>query len=116
MQVKVLECSSQLIYLRVFPRVVDKFMCIFVYGSTCKQDRLRLLHHLSVLSKGISLPWLVLGDFIYVANLDERISAPVRLHEATPLMECMGECGLHDVHYSGRILRGIINKLVVDEC
>lgn len=102
MQVTILDCSSQLIHLGVTPRVGDGFMCTFIYGATCKQDRLRLFQHLEPLSKGISSPWLVLGDFNCIANLDEWIGAPVRVLEVTPLCDCMAECGLHDLQYSGR--------------
>lgn len=84
-QVDILQCSDQLIHLEVTSRMGARFMCTFVYGSNCRKERLSLFHQLADISRSCCLPWLVLGDFNCVANLTERIGAPVRLHEVAPL-------------------------------
>lgn len=115
-QLDILECSSKLIHLSVCLRVAKNFRCTFVYGSTCKQDRLRLFHHLGVLRKDISLPWIVLGDFNSLAHLNERIGAPVRLHEVTPLNGSVWQSVVFMIFIIlVGFIRGIISKLVVDE-
>ena len=53
------------------------------------------------MSKSITSPWIILGDFNRVANLDERIGSPVRLVEVQPLRDCMALCNVHDLKHHG---------------
>lgn len=39
-------------------------------------------------------PWIVMGDFNSVLNLDERIGAPVRTSELQPFKDCVMQCKL----------------------
>lgn len=54
------------------------------------------------MSQTISSPWIILGEFNCVANLDERLGSPVRLVEVQPLRDCTAFCGVHDLKYHGR--------------
>lgn len=53
------------------------------------------------MSKFISFPWVILGDFNCVENLDERIGSPMRLAKVQPLRDYM--YNVHDVKHHGRL-------------
>ena len=82
-------CSSQLIHFFVIPTIGDPFFCSFIYGANDKNIRLQLVSQLDMLSQVIDKAWVVLGDFNWLANLDERIRQTVRLQEVLPLCSCM---------------------------
>ena len=84
------------------PNNGDSFLCTLVYGSTTTQKRLQLFSVLQEMRKSINSPWILLGDFNCVANLDERIGSPVRLAEVQPLRDCMAVCNVHDLKHYGR--------------
>ena len=59
------------------------FFFSFMYGLNDKRESLKLIQLLGSLPcKG---PWLVLGDFNCVGNLDERLAQPIFLHEVLRL-------------------------------
>ena len=93
---------SQYIHLEVFPSFDKKFMCTFVYSATNKHIRQDLLNHLEDMNQGTNMPWIVLGDFNCIANLNEKIGSPPRLHETMPLRHCMESCGLYDLKSNDR--------------
>ena len=64
-----------------------------MYGSSDKHKRQHMLYDLRVMSQIITSPWIILGDFNCVANLDERIGSPVRLAEVQPFRDCMAMSG-----------------------
>lgn len=100
--VDILSCKSQFAHLHVSPVHGNSFLCTFIYGSNDKRERQQLCFDLRILSHVISYPWIILGDFNFVANLDERIGSSVRLAEVQPLQDCMAICGIHDLKYHGR--------------
>ena len=104
MKVDIKRCHSQYIHLDVFPSFSSKFKCTFVYSATDKDVRQDLLNHLEDMNQEISMPWIVLSDFHCIANLNERIGSPPRLHETMPLRHCMESCGLYDLKSNGRFL------------
>ena len=87
LKVDVLCCSSQLIHLACKPATGHPFYCSFVYGFNDKYERLKLFQFLGFMP--CAGPWIVLGDFNCVANIDERLGQPVRLHKVLPLRQCM---------------------------
>jgi hypothetical protein len=109
-QVDILVCRSQLIHLKASPLNGFPFLCTFVYGSNDKRERQQLFSDLGAISQQVSSPWIILGDFNCVANLDERIGSPVRLAEIQPLQDCLAVCRVHDLKYYGHFLRGPISK------
>ena len=48
-------------------------------------------------------PWIVMGDFNCIANLNERIGQKTRLHEIEPLRSRMGNCDIHNLKSRGRL-------------
>ena len=101
MNVDILTSFSQLIHISVHPRNKTQFYCTFVYGSSDRKERLDLFHQLHDISKTLIGPWLIIGDFNTVANLNERHGLPVLLREIQPIRECMANCDVHDLHYNG---------------
>ncbi|XP_057539564.1 uncharacterized protein LOC130817725 [Amaranthus tricolor] len=88
-KVDILTYHSQYIHLQVSPTVGSNFLCTLVYGATDKNTRSELLNHLEDIRKQISKPWIILGDFNCIANLNERIGTIPRLTETIPLRHCM---------------------------
>ena len=78
-KVDVRVCSNQLIHLFVILTMGDPFFYTFIHGASEKNARLQLFSQLKLISKGIDMAWVVLGDFYCLANLDERLGQTVRL-------------------------------------
>lgn len=102
MSVNIIACSSQLMHVEVKPTHGVAFSCTIVYGATSKHVRLELLQHLEALRSLCNGPWIILGDFNCIANLNERIGQAVRLSKILPLKTCMENCNMHDMKSSGR--------------
>ncbi|XP_048501331.1 uncharacterized protein LOC125497709 [Beta vulgaris subsp. vulgaris] len=67
----------------------------------------QLIHYRVMLWQALSkvktnLPWVVMGDFNVVLNLDERVGSPVRLHEVADFRDCVDHCELADLKQCGR--------------
>lgn len=77
-------------------------MCTFVYGATNKHAREELLNQIVEMGKRVDDPWIILGDFNCISNLNERIENPPRLNEITPLRNCMESCGLFNLKSNSR--------------
>ena len=60
----------------------------------------------------VDKPWVVLGDFDCLENLNERIGQTVRLQEVMPLRSCMQDCGWKDMKFSGRFFTWNTNNVV----
>ena len=95
-------CSSQVIHIKVTPLTGEKIQCSFVYGASDKNGREDLFDQLANLKQQIMGPWLVIGDFNCIANLDERLGQRPRYHELEPLRRCMEICEIHDLKSTGR--------------
>lgn len=46
-------------------------------------------------------PWVVMGFFNVVLNLDERVGSPVRLHEVQDFREYVADCDLSYIKQVG---------------
>ena len=61
-----------------------------------------MLSDLETIGAMMTDPWLVMGDFNCIANLNERIGQKPRLHKIKPLRNCMGNYGIHDLKNTRR--------------
>lgn len=77
-------------------------MYSFVYGASDKKGRDDLFTQLEGLKPHISGPWLIMGDFNCIANLDERIGQRPRTHELEPLRRSMEVCEVHVLKSTSR--------------
>ena len=101
-QVNILAYSSQLIHLHARPLLRDSFFCTSVYGSNDRNIRAELFLELKEEAKKVAIPWVVLGDFNSLANLNERKGHVVRTQKVFPLRSCMQSCNVYDMKFSGR--------------
>lgn len=70
--------SNQIIHLEVNPLKVNSFFYTFIYADFNASIRRLLLKKLSDIVVN-NLPWLVLGDFNCLADIDECTGHKVRL-------------------------------------
>ncbi|XP_062119269.1 uncharacterized protein LOC133833020 [Humulus lupulus] len=99
---KLMECTSQLINLGV--ATVDNknsFFVTYVYAFNDEEGRKRLWKELQDLS--VMGPWIVMGDFNDILAKEERIGNRVRYKSSTDFIECVANCQLEDVKYSGNL-------------
>ena len=94
--------SCQIIHLVVSPHVGDSFACSFVYGATDKNERGIMLTELETIGATVTRPWIVMGDFNYIANLNERVGQKPHLHKIEPLRRCMENYEIHDLKSTER--------------
>lgn len=66
------------------------------------------------MSKSITSPWIILGDFNCVANLNELKGSLVRLTEVQPLRDCMA-MSFMIWNTMGDSIHGLIRKRVINE-
>ena len=114
LKVDVLFCSSQLIHLAATLDRGSSFFCSFVYGFNDKNGRLAMFQQLAdLLCAG---PWIVLGDFNCLANLNERqdnLSSYMRFNLFDIVCLCV-VCMIRIVMVVS--LLGIINRLAPNGC
>ncbi|XP_048497995.2 uncharacterized protein LOC125496544 [Beta vulgaris subsp. vulgaris] len=104
--------EDKLIHCKIEPKTqLEAFMCSFVYGSNDKKERITLWQ--SFIQLKTSIPWIVLGDYNVVLNMDERVGSRVRLHEVADFIECVEQCELADLEQCGRFFTWT-NKQDVD--
>ena len=95
-------CSSQIIHVKVTPLISKNFFFSFVYGASDRKGRKDLFTQLEGIKAHIKGPWLIMGDFNYIANLDERIGQRPRIYELEPLRKCVEACDIHNLKITGR--------------
>ncbi|XP_062105698.1 uncharacterized protein LOC133817249 [Humulus lupulus] len=98
--VNIIKCTSQLIHLGV--ATVDNknfFFVTYVYAFNDEEGRKRLWKDLQDLS--VMGPWIVMGDFNDILAKEERIGNRVRYKTSTDFTDCVANCQLEDVKYSG---------------
>lgn len=47
-------------------------------------------------------PWILLGDFKALSNMDDRIGLVVRYAEIAPILDCLRTCNLMDFKATGK--------------
>ena len=93
--------TTQMVHLKVDPVGPGHwFYYTFVYGPNDKHERRELWGSLGKVCT--DQPWMILGDFNMVLNLDERIWYPVRVAEVSAFRECVAQCRLVDIKQAGR--------------
>ncbi|XP_074266953.1 uncharacterized protein LOC141590248 [Silene latifolia] len=75
--------------------------CSVIYGFNKNADRRNLWQSLLDIHSTIHGPWMVMGDFNNVLNMDERIGAPVTVAEVKDFQDCVDSCGLYDLSSIG---------------
>ena len=86
----------------VIPLPSDKSFFSFVYDASDKKGREDLFTQLESIKNHIVDPCLLMGDFNYIANINERIGHRPRSSELDMLRRCKKTCEIHDVKNTGR--------------
>ena len=73
------------------------WLCSAIYASPTPFIRESLWKHMVSLSAGVSLPWLVLGDFNEILHYSEVRGGDFYPHRASKFLETMNDCGLVDL-------------------
>lgn len=88
------------------------FNITMVYGFNDQAQRKELWKDLNCVQATIQGAWQVMGDFICVANWNERIGSRVSYSEIRDFRQCIRACDLHDLKSSGAYYSGQINTLI----
>ncbi|XP_062114516.1 uncharacterized protein LOC133825616 [Humulus lupulus] len=95
-------CTSQLMHLEVRSNNGHEcFLVTFVYAFNDVNGRDILWRDLKFLAGGHKQPWVILGDFNDILNADERVGNRVQGGSSSTFKDCIEECQLEYVKYSG---------------
>ncbi|XP_062114319.1 uncharacterized protein LOC133825382 [Humulus lupulus] len=101
-QVDIRFCTSQLMHLAVRSNNGHEgFLVTFIYAFIDANGREILWRDLKILARDHKQPWVVLGDFNDILNADERVGKRVQGGSSSSFQDCIEECQLEDVKYSG---------------
>ncbi|XP_075100397.1 uncharacterized protein LOC107821039 [Nicotiana tabacum] len=96
---------SQMMHCEVeHRRTQHKFQITFVYGFNDHALRRQLWQELEKIHGVTKKSWVVIGDFNYVLNRDERVGSPITVSEIKEFKECVGRCSLQELKSSGYFL------------
>ncbi|XP_048497890.1 uncharacterized protein LOC125496470 [Beta vulgaris subsp. vulgaris] len=100
--VDIIHMNSQFIHCFIKPRNGDGFECTFVYGFNDPCSRNELWSGLKNIAGHRKSPWILMGYFNALSEVDDRVGSNVRNSEVAPMRECLMTCELVDVKASGR--------------
>lgn len=73
-----------------------------VYVHNAKEDKRVLWHYLNDISRSCNGPWITIGDFSAVLNMDDRIGGnSVIVNEIMEFQDCVESCGLLELPPKG---------------
>ncbi|XP_056686567.1 uncharacterized protein [Spinacia oleracea] len=99
----ILSMSSQLIHCFITPRSTGVgFLGTFIYGMNTKEDRVTLWNSLTQISDNCTQPWIIMGDFNALMDVEDRVGATVRIREIQAMRACMNHCNLSTIKTVGR--------------
>ncbi|KAL2929780.1 Isopentenyl-diphosphate delta-isomerase [Bienertia sinuspersici] len=94
--------SDQLMHYVVQPRSgLPEFFSSFIYSHNDAKARDLLWKDLDSLNNKLTGPWMIMGDFNCILNVDEKIGTAVRAGEMEAAKCYMEACGMQDIPYSG---------------
>ncbi|XP_062099682.1 uncharacterized protein LOC133805517 [Humulus lupulus] len=79
----------------------EGFLVTFVYAFNDENGRDIFWRDLKFLARGHKQPWVVLGDFNDILNAYEMVGNRVQRGSSSAFKDCIEECQLEDVKYSG---------------
>lgn len=94
--------NSQIIHCNVKPKHYEEFDYTFVHGFNDQNSRMQLWSCLKGFASNNSEPWILLGDFKALSNMDDRIGLVVRYAEIAPILDCLRTCNLMDFKATGK--------------
>ncbi|XP_074300385.1 uncharacterized protein LOC141631643 [Silene latifolia] len=97
-----LDYNAQYIHMSVTNANTQlQFYYTMVYAFNGDSDREELWLNLRRISNNIQGPWVVGGDFNFVTQAHERLGGNVTSTETEPFQNCIEDCDLSDMSYTG---------------
>ncbi|KAL2922482.1 LINE-1 reverse transcriptase-like protein [Bienertia sinuspersici] len=93
---------------------LPEFFCSFIYAQNDGKLRESLWQDLINISTKKRGPWLLMGDFNCVIDMEERIGNTVRQREIESMRNCIATCNIQDIPYSGHFYTWS-NKQMADD-
>ncbi|XP_060190553.1 uncharacterized protein LOC132619771 [Lycium barbarum] len=102
-EVEVLSDSEQHISLKLLFQDTGKtLVTTLVYAKCSEVERLQLWDNIYNLANGMSLPWMIGGDFNVVLNEKEKIGGiPVFAQDIEDFAFCINSCELDEIQFKG---------------
>ncbi|XP_015072451.1 uncharacterized protein LOC107016517 [Solanum pennellii] len=73
-----------------------------MYGFNTIEQRKSLWQEMNIMSKGISQPWLIVGDFNAILSTKDRLAeVPVTINEIKDFAECVRDIGVNELQWKG---------------
>ncbi|XP_056690338.1 uncharacterized protein [Spinacia oleracea] len=95
--------SSQHVHCFITPRSTGTgFFGTFIYGMNDMKDRVPLWNSLCQIADHCNQPWVIMGDFNALMDIEDRVGAPVRIRDIQPMRSCMAYCNLSTIKTMGR--------------
>ncbi|XP_075083255.1 uncharacterized protein LOC142167005 [Nicotiana tabacum] len=70
-------------------------MVTIVYAYNTKEERRGLRYYLEATKQGINEPWIIMGDFNSILNMDDRVGGnQVTVNEVVEFQQCVDACGI----------------------
>ena len=98
-EVKKITSSSQMLHCQVNERSKGyQFSLSKVYGLNTAEQRKSMWKEMETLAKGITQPWLVVGDFNAIFYAKDRLDGVlVAINEIKDLGECVRDMGVNEL-------------------
>ena len=102
-EVKKITSSAQMLHCQVNERSKGyQFILTVVYGLSTPEQRKSLWKEMETLAKGISQPWLLVGDFNVILSAKDRLAGlPVAINEIKDFGECVRDMGVNALQWAG---------------
>ncbi|XP_030478095.1 uncharacterized protein LOC115695145 [Cannabis sativa] len=98
--VDIIRCTSQLMHLRIGTTngIFDSYLTV-IYASNSRNERRDLWRDVCELAPNGK--WCLMGDFNDILSKEERIGHRVRSYPDDDFLNCVNQCHLEDVKFSG---------------
>lgn len=101
-KVKVLSYTAQILNIGIMSNATLSWVASFVYASPVEQIRESLYTYIEEMSRFISMPWMLIGDFNQVMyQEDKKGGRPVGGPSTERMQHLIDICALMDLPYTG---------------
>ncbi|XP_060210352.1 uncharacterized protein LOC132637253 [Lycium barbarum] len=104
-----LECSvfcseDQMVTCRIQTHSNQQVYISVVYAKSRSAGREDLWRYMRGFASTINDPWMICGDFNCILSMDEKKGGkPYSFKKSLPFIECIQDCGVKDIDFSGNI-------------
>ncbi|CAL1383884.1 unnamed protein product [Linum trigynum] len=99
---ELIDCGKPLIHLRYCSGNKEVGVITVVYAIPNDHDRKELWQYIKNIEGRTKVPWLLTGDFNSITRPSQKIGgAPFNQAKVRDFNECINDCGLVDIGFSG---------------